>query len=610
MKLTLLFLFATSLCLRAQNAPSQVQVRVVTFADAGVDTAFQSVHTENDNDLFAALSQSAAGGEAKIVYDQVLLVRGGQRSRAIAAHEFPYATGHNVDSSLGLMIPTLLVWQSAGPQLEAEATVGASGSLRFPGRPIDLNVSAENHTMLSRMDWPVADLRSQGGMGSVSMPLASIHKSNLQVLTGTGMTMLLSVADEPQRAADKDAKARFLYTFLRAGVKGENPDRNVIPPPAVSFQRRLHAVSLRVPTEMAVTLMSRRSDDHALFTALFAKAARGEADVSGHAAILGRNGQRSRIESTLQFPHPLKYEEFFPDSWYYRPLGTLMEADAGGEFAENEKPLPGDWTVALELSGAPELTNFHPDESRPNIYFPQIEYTSRHFTGRLTVPASGVLCAGAISSVPATQKSEAAEGMTDILFFLQSPPPASPEKQQKPQQWMEAMLLSVPEQSGRTLAAGDDAAGLLDTLGTPEVRCTGFAAVAAEGEHQNEIKWQRHIPHPAGFGKSTTLPDLEIPSSWQDAACGLKLEAAFTNRSGKASLNATLAWDSSPVASLGGPGEKVPEMSERRSEERIALTDFPLTRGRALIADVRASQARKDTPEHGRWHVVVIRTIP
>ncbi|HWB02188.1 MAG TPA: hypothetical protein VG796_04125 [Verrucomicrobiales bacterium] len=571
MKLTLLFFFATSLCVPAQYTPSQVQVRVVTFADAGVETALQAIRPGCDNDLFTALSQSAAGGEAKIVSDQVLLVRGGQRSRAIAAYEFPYATGHNIDSSLGLMIPTLLVWQSAGPQLEAEATVGVSRSLGFPGRPIDLNVGAENQTMLSQMAWPVADLRGQGEMGSVSMPLASIHKSNLQALTGTGMTMLLSVAGEPQRAADKDMKTRFLYTFLRAGVKGETPKRDVISPPAVSFQRRLHAVSLRVPTETAVTLMSRRSDDHALFTALFAKAARGEADVSGNTAILGRNGQRSRIESTLQFPYPLNYEDFFPDKWSYRPLGTLMEADAGGEFAEIEKPLPGDWTVALEVSGAPELTNFYPDKSRPNIYIPQIEYTSRQFTGHVTVPASGILCAGAISSVPATQKGEAAEGMTDILFFVQSPPPTAPEKQQKPQRWLEAMLLSVSEQSGRTLAAGGDASGLLERLGAADVRCAGFAAVAAEGEHRNEIKWQRHVPHPAGFGKSATLPDLEIPSSWEGAACGLKLEAAFASRSGTASLNATLAWDSSPVASLGlvyiGPCKR---------EDRLRTTVFEL----------------------------------
>jgi hypothetical protein len=200
--------------------------------------------------------------------------------------------------------------------------------------------------------------------------------------------------------------------------------------------------------------------------------------------------------------------------------------------------------------------------------------------------------------------------MTDILFFVQSPPPTAPEKQQKPQRWLEAMLLSVSEQSGRTLAAGGDASGLLERLGAADVRCAGFAAVAAEGEHRNEIKWQRHVPHPAGFGKSATLPDLEIPSSWEDAACGLKLEAAFASRSGTASLNATLAWDSSPVASLGGPGEKVPGMPERRSEEKMELTDFPLTRGQALIADARPSKARKDTPEHGRWHVLVIRTIP
>ncbi|HWB04448.1 MAG TPA: hypothetical protein VG796_15575 [Verrucomicrobiales bacterium] len=51
-------------------------------------------------------------------------------------------------------------------------------------------------------------------------------------------------------------------------------------------------------------------------------------------------------------------------------------------------------------------------------------------------------------------------------------------------------------------------------------------------------------------------------------------------------------------------------MPERRSEEKMELTDFPLTRGQALIADARPSKARKDTPEHGRWHVLVIRTIP
>jgi hypothetical protein len=609
MKLPLLLLLLfTENCQTAPYAPAQVRVRVMTFADAGVDMALHAVRPGCDEDLFTSLTKNVAAGEAEIVYDQMLLVRGGQRAKVLAGHNIPWASEHHWDSIAGLMIPGGLEWQNAGPDLEVEATVGAPGAFHFAGRAIDLNLDASHRAMLSTLDWPVSDLR--GRTSSLRLPLFSTYRPMAQALTATGMTLLLSVAAEAPNAARKSSETRFHYTFLRAGLNGERPKQAASPPPAPSFQRRLHAFALRLPTDEAAALLGRRGDDASLFAGLSARAAAGSAGVSGHASIMGRNGQRSRIDSFVDFPAPTNFTNMIPDSWTYQRLGTIMECDAGGEFSENDAPVRGDWDVSVEFSGPPELTKFHPDRNRPDLHVSGVEYTSHHFTGRIAVPPSGVLCGGIISSGPATQNDGAAGGMTEVIFFLQSPPPAPSASPVRPHQWVDAVLLSLPADSGPAAVVGGDGSELLERIGTAGIYCAGCAAVAAGDDHQSQFQWVRSVPHPAGFHKVGDSSALDLPSTWESAACGLKLEASFVPKSGPNSINATLTWDTAPVLGLGEPGAKVPEMAQRRCEGKIQLKNFPLTHGKAIIADVRPSNAREGTPEHGRWHVLVIRTFP
>ena len=47
-------------------------------------------------------------------------------------------------------------------------------------------------------------------------------------------------------------------------------------------------------------------------------------------------------------------------------------------------------------------------------------------------------------------------------------------------------------------------------------------------------------------------------------------------------------------------------MAARRSTQKIEFRELALTPGQPHIADVRASNAREGTPEHGRWHVLVL----
>ena len=71
-------------------------------------------------------------------------------------------------------------------------------------------------------------------------------------------------------------------------------------------------------------------------------------------------------------------------------------------------------------------------------------------------------------------------------------------------------------------------------------------------------------------------------------------------------FNLALEWDTAPVLPFGAPGAVIPEISERRCVQKIQLQDLRLTPGQPVIADVRASNARAGTAEHGRWHVLVL----
>ena len=50
----------------------------------------------------------------------------------------------------------------------------------------------------------------------------------------------------------------------------------------------------------------------------------------------------------------------------------------------------------------------------------------------------------------------------------------------------------------------------------------------------------------------------------------------------------------------------MPDGFSRRCTQKIQFNNLALTPGQPVIADVRASNAREGTPEHGRWHVLIL----
>jgi hypothetical protein len=613
----LLFLLAVRL-LAAQGA-SEIYVRVLTFEKAGFATALEAARPESDETLFAALTAGAAAGQARVVMDTEMSIRSGRRAKTEALREFPYPTEYDSDASRALIVPTSFTWRNLGQTFEAEATAGEAGSLGYQGRLLDLNLAPEKVTMALLNPWPMPDLRGAGRNGRVMQPVFATHKSQGQVLSATGLTTLISVAPTPQAVLAENPESLFWYTFLRAGLNGEKPLVPADIRPHIRRQRRLHAVSIRLPRDEAAILISRHDgEDEALFTELSARITAGDASLSNHTAILCREGRRAKVESIVEFPVPIGDKDV-PDAWGFQNLGSSLEAETDGQFSNERTPVSGGWNLDLDLGASPEMVEYHPDASRPALHGAAFEYVRRQFTTQVTIPPSGVLCAGVLSTSPATDDETRPDGSSDICFVLQSPPPEKTEAEVRGQVLLHALLLSVPATeapalagsgSGKPAATSGKAAALLQRLGASENTCAAHAAVIVQRGMKSKAYCMRQAPQPGNFKPSRASPELKIPTSWDSALCGVSVEVEYFSETDDITLNAIVAWDTAPVLPFGEPGAEIPDMAARRSVERIALKALTLPPDKPVIANVRPSKAREGTPEHGRWHVLILKATP
>ena len=622
---TPLILFLSVLPLIAQV--TQVQVRVVSIEKTSATTALEAAQPDCDEKLWSTLTADVAAGSAKIVQDQVLVVRSGQRSRSEAIREFPYSLKASGDLAEWVRYPADFTSRNLGGTLEVEATVGDKPPPGLPCRLMDLNLAPEHNGLLAMHPWPVPDYRGAGQMGRVLRPIFLTHKLTTQALTWTGRTSLLAVAASPQSSLSGATDTPFRYTFLRAGLDGEKPAPVDANPTLPLQQRRLHAVTFRLPRGDAAAMLLRPGDDAALYAALCRQIAVGSATLSGHTAILVRQSQRSKVECKADFPFPEASEDVIPEGWAHCWPGQDLEAEAddgrryvkqpdkkligisepeGLDVAEGPE---GRWNLFFQSQDAPEMVPWHPKADQPALHGAVAEYVERSWSQQVRIPSSGVLCSAVLSTSPATDEAEAPGGLTDVCFLLQSPPPGPPGTAPQSQVMLHAFILSVPAEEGPALARADLATGassLLERLSAGELTCAAHAAAVIRSGNRSKVNFFRRMQPP---GKSKPPSDNSVPHDAMGRTakdCGLSLEAEDMGEGEDITIYARLEWDTAPVLPFGEAGVVIPELSERRCVQKIELRKVHLTRNQPLIADVRPSNARAGTPEHGRWHILVL----
>ena len=217
----LLFLFLSFLPLAAQV--QQVQVRVVSIEKFGTATSLEAARPDCDEKLYASLIADVASGRAKIVQDQTVVVRSGQRSKAEAIREFPSVVESDVRTDEGVHYPVAFQFWNLGQTMEVEVTVRDESEQGRSGRLLDVNLAPEHSALLAMHPWPVPDFRGAGQMGRMLQPVIGTQKLMTQVFTRTGRTTLLSVSASPGAAFQESAEIPFRYMFLRAGLDGEKP---------------------------------------------------------------------------------------------------------------------------------------------------------------------------------------------------------------------------------------------------------------------------------------------------------------------------------------------------------------------------------------------------
>lgn len=623
-----LFLLLLAVAPAVSRSPLQVHVRVVSFEKSGSATALEAAAPGCDETLYAGLVADTAAGRAKRMQDQSVIVRDRQRSKVEAIQAYPSPTESDAEPSDWVHYPSSFSVNNLGQTVEAEASVAFQdkGSAR---RLIDINLAPECSSLMALHPWPVPDFRGSGQMGRMLRPVFAVHKSTTQVLTWTGRTVLLSVVAGPQTSMTDDAEPSFRYTFLRAGLDGEKPAlAGAIPAPA--NECRLHAVSIRLPRdEAAAILLEHAGDDAALYAQMCQLITGGSAILSGHSAIICRQGQRSKIESISRFSYCGGYRDLIPDSWSEMSPGCELEVEAqrgrsvithdeSGRMRVHYEPSSeedgegtgGRWNWAFVMREAPELVPYYPSVKHPALHGAAPEHVERKFTSRLRIPASGVLCSGVLSTAPATDEADAPGGLTDVCFVLQSPLPGKPGTDPQPHILLQSLILSVPAAEGPALAesakSGDAIAPLIERLHAGELSCVAHAALVILRGQSGKAECVRHVQQPGDFRPSEVAPEISLPASWSSYACGITLTAEYFPGKEGITVDVTLEWDTAPVLPFGEPGARTPDISARRCTQEILLRKIHLTKNQPLIADVRASNAREGTPEHGRWHVLIL----
>lgn len=633
---TLLLLCLPAL-VSAQN--QQGHLRYISIGKAGTATALAAAAPSGDlsgNQLFQQLMSDAATGKATVLADQEMVMRDGQRGKVDATRQFPVPTDFRDRDASGRMIPTSFETMNYGQTLEAELTVTDDPLPGLKQRGLDLNLAPERKDLVSLHPFPMPGIP---GDGMLRLPLTAVQKTATQALTWTGNSLLLSVSPS-STASLSEGEPLYCYQFIRAGLDGEKPAGPGLRPDGPILQeRRLHAITFRLPRQAAAALcLKSGEDDAALYTLLSGMVSSGGATLAGHSAITCREGQRSKVESHVDFPDVTWLADNKGISMELRNIGETMEAEAeitGRRSISREHgqvrvtTIPdevtgsrGTWNIALERQNGLELVPWQPNPSKPQETGALTEYLEQKLFVQLRIPSSGILCAGTVSTSPATESQEAdpahADGTTDITFLSQTPAPGAPPKGIQPQSHLQAFMISLPAPEGASLAARLKKAAvplpadpLLNRMRQGELPCVAQASnisVSGQGSKTSSI---RKIQQPTASALSPAVvaqpgtPEARRDYPSQD--CGITLSTEFTEGESGITLNKLeWDWDTAPVLPLDEVNSPKDGIEARRCHQKIELKDLKLSRNQPLITDVRPSNARAGAPEHGRWHALVV----
>lgn len=445
--LLLSLIFLPGVALTALAQPPAIRARIVSIEKSGTAAVLRSLPDSGltDSQLFDSLMADVARGSATVVADQQVLC-GGSRSKVEAVRQIPVPVEAEIESGFVRMIPEFTGdYPGQTWEMEGFVTDGLLGGVGRKG--IDLNMAPMTRVFLQRhpCPWPAPDAgrADAAAAGPLSLPLMSAQKTAAQLLTWTGNTVLISVSPGPaDRLREGEPSCR--YQFIRAGLDGEKPA-----PAGPSWtspelkpeqwQARLHLITFRLPTPLAVSLTLNSGEDpnqagardSALYQRLRALAAEGTAEIAGSCGVVARAGQRSKVEGWTEVSCLSPSQGGSRVGWENFQIGESMEtelslsdikrrvvrtADNGTRVESYREPASGgpapalNWNLALELSGSVEEIPADPSArgaegaagAAAGSGFADVEFLKQMLSCQVSIPPSGILRVGLVSQSPVT----------------------------------------------------------------------------------------------------------------------------------------------------------------------------------------------------------------
>jgi hypothetical protein len=374
--------------LRAEPQPAfqpAPQVRVycewIALPHAEANRLIRNLTTKEEpgSAMHAAAQQLVASGKAKLLQHQLVNITSGQKAKTGTVRQFPYPTGFTspklpttvivqggnvIQGDFRKSAPTSLENKNLGFELEFDCVVSADL------RHADLNVAATWTTHADDQLWGE-------GLAEIRMPV--FHRCSVfaQALTEHDQWKLVALlrpaVPGPGTAAQPFAEERVLV-FIKSVIEGSSPAPRVksltVKEIGVFYEW------IELDTAAADQLMD--SIPASGRTAELRAAAQplldtGKATLLESAYLIVRGGQKSKLESMLEFPYPTAFAPTIlpqtiielpapvpapaitrpvfwpaancPQSFQFRNLGTIAEVEA----------IAGDDGITLDLNASPQI---------------------------------------------------------------------------------------------------------------------------------------------------------------------------------------------------------------------------------------------------------------
>jgi hypothetical protein len=364
----LLFGFGGSL---AASSP-ELEVRVVTFEapePEWIGKAAQ-VPVGDASACFASLIAGVENGAVSLANDSMIRVRPGQKSKTEGIVEFAFPTEFEPDGAR--QSPASFESKSTGSTLECEATV--------QGEWIDLNLRPQTIRFRGWQQCPcVLEAGGVAQSGAIAQPIFLTEGCAAQVACRSGVPVLISQS-RPADVWDErpgGTAQRTLLTFAIATLRGK-PE--AAPPVEKPVQARLHLAGVRMASADALSLLETVDAKGARFSLAQSLIAEGRAGFATGTAVICRLGQKSRVESSSEFPSPTKLireKGWFPGSFEFKNLGDTLETSLTGDGNEVD--------FLHYLIGRPVLHRCAPRADTPGAAVELAEFRTLSLNHRLSL---------------------------------------------------------------------------------------------------------------------------------------------------------------------------------------------------------------------------------